>query len=69
MKCPYCSNNEIKVVDKRDYEEEPVIRRRRECLKCGKRFTTYERVDMVDLTIVKKDGKKDDASSLTLFPT
>ncbi len=59
MRCPYCSKTDTKVVDKRDSEEEPVIRRRRECLKCGKRFTTYERVDMVDLTVIKKDGKKE----------
>ena len=59
MKCPYCSNIETKVVDKRDSEEEPVVRRRRECLKCEKRFTTYERVDMVDMTVLKKDGTKE----------
>jgi len=57
MKCPYCMNSETKVLDKRETEGEDVTRRRRECLKCGKRFTTYERVEMVDLLVLKKDGK------------
>ncbi|VVB80409.1 Transcriptional repressor NrdR [uncultured archaeon] len=56
MRCPYCSNEETKVVDKRDTEG--LARRRRECLKCEKRFTTYERVQL-DLTVIKKDGKKE----------
>lgn len=55
MKCPYCASTNSKVVDKRN-KEEGIIRRRRECLKCSKRFTTYERVENVDLTVVKKDG-------------
>ena len=59
MKCPYCSSNETKVVDKRDTEDGKSIRRRRECLSCGKRFTTYERVDMVNLIVVKKDGRRE----------
>ena len=59
MKCPYCGSEDLKVIDKRDSGEEAVIRRRRECNKCEKRFTTYERVEMLDLTVVKKDGKKE----------
>jgi ribonucleoside-triphosphate reductase len=59
MKCPYCSSEESKVVDKRETGELVITRRRRECLKCGKRFTTYERVEAVDLTVVKKDGRRE----------
>ena len=56
MKCPYCFSNETKVVDKRDNENEGTTRRRRECLDCSKRFTTYERIENIDLSIKKKDG-------------
>ena len=56
MQCPYCNAEETKVTDKRDAGS--VTRRRRECLKCGKRFTTYERVEL-DLYIVKKDGRRE----------
>ena len=59
MKCPYCASEESKVVDKRETGELVITRRRRECLKCGKRFTTYERVEAVDLTVVKKDGRRE----------
>jgi len=59
MKCPFCSQLETKVVDKRETEEELVTRRRRECLKCEKRFTTYERVEMSNIIIIKKDGKRE----------
>ena len=59
MKCQYCSSVETKVVDKRELEECAVTRRRRECLQCAKRFTTYERADPVDLIILKKDGSRD----------
>ncbi|MBU3924032.1 MAG: transcriptional regulator NrdR [Nanoarchaeota archaeon] len=55
MRCPYCTAEETKVTDKRDAGS--VTRRRRECLKCGKRFTTYERVEL-DLSVIKKDGKR-----------
>jgi len=58
MKCPYCSFPETKVVDKRNSEDLESARRRRECLKCSKRFTTYERVELMDITVVKKDGKR-----------
>jgi len=54
--CPYCNNKNTKVVDKRDNENEPVSRRRRECLLCKKRFTTYERIEILFFKIRKKDG-------------
>ena len=59
MKCPYCASEDSKVVDKRETGELVITRRRRECLKCGKRFTTYERVEAADLTVVKKDGRRE----------
>jgi transcriptional repressor NrdR len=59
MKCPYCNALDSKVLDKRETGEEETTRRRRECLDCSKRFTTYERVEMVDLVIVKKDGRRE----------
>jgi len=59
MKCPYCSNKETKVLDKRETEDLSVTRRRRECLKCRKRFTTYEKIEETELVIVKKDGKRE----------
>lgn len=59
MKCPYCDHSETKVLDSRDAEDLELTRRRRECEKCGKRFTTYERVEMLDLYVVKKDGRKE----------
>jgi transcriptional repressor NrdR len=59
MKCPYCLNKKTKVVDKRDIPELNAIRRRRECLHCGKRFTTYERMESVKLTVIKKDDKRE----------
>jgi len=59
MKCPYCTQIETQVLDSRDSEDLSSIRRRRECLGCGKRFTTYERVDTVDLSIIKKDGRRE----------
>jgi transcriptional repressor NrdR len=58
MKCPYCDSGENKVLDKRPTEEAVATRRRRECLKCSKRFTTYERVEVLALSILKKDGSK-----------
>ncbi len=56
MKCPFCCSEQTKVVDKRDNREDSSTRRRRECLKCKKRFTTYERIEKADLSIEKKDG-------------
>jgi len=61
MKCPYCPSNETKVVDKRETEEGETTRRRRECLKCRKRFTTYERVETT-LIVIKKDGRREEFS-------
>ncbi len=59
MKCPYCGNNQTEVVETRDNEELETIRRRRSCVRCGKRFTTYERVENVDLYVLKKDGRRE----------
>ncbi len=59
MKCPYCGYSESKVVDSRPTEEETAIRRRRECEKCSKRFTTYEKVEEMPLIIVKKEGNRE----------
>ena len=60
MRCPYCLSQETSVLESRDSEDGEVIRRRRECTKCGKRFTTYERVEVIDLKVVKKDGSKEE---------
>jgi transcriptional repressor NrdR len=59
MKCPYCGYKEDKVVDSRATQEQSAIRRRRECLKCGKRFTTYEYIEEVSLMVIKKDGRRE----------
>lgn len=59
MKCPYCSYEESKVIDSRPVEEGNSIRRRRECLKCGERFTTYEKIESISLIVVKKDGTRE----------
>jgi transcriptional repressor NrdR len=58
MRCPYCGFIESKVIDSRPTEENNSIRRRRECLKCGKRFTTYEKLESVALVVVKKDDSR-----------
>ena len=59
MKCPYCAHLGDKVVDSRESREGEVIRRRRECLECGKRFTSYERIDEIPYMVVKKDGSRE----------
>ena len=59
MKCPYCSNNEDKVTDSRVTAEGIAIRRRRECLSCGRRFTTYEHIEEIPIMIIKKDGRRE----------
>ena len=59
MKCPYCSFEESKVVDSRSADDGERIRRRRECLKCGKRFTTYEKVETIPLIVIKKDNNRE----------
>ena len=59
MICPFCRNEKTRVVDKREISSGTVDRRRRECLECGKRFTTYERVETLDVYIIKKDGRRE----------
>ena len=59
MKCPYCGNLGDKVVDSRESKEGEVIRRRRECLDCGRRFTSYERIDEIPYMVIKKDGRRE----------
>ncbi len=58
MNCPFCNSDSHKVVDKRKAQGVNSIRRRRECLDCGKRFTTYERIEMANIMVVKKDGAR-----------
>lgn len=59
MRCPYCFYNATKVVDSRDIDEGKTIRRRRECLKCTLRFTTYERIEPINLLIIKRDNTRE----------
>jgi transcriptional repressor NrdR len=59
VKCPYCAHLGDKVVDSRESKEGDVIRRRRECLGCGRRFTSYERIDEIPYMVVKKDGRRE----------
>jgi transcriptional repressor NrdR len=59
MRCPWCGHTEDKVVDSRPAEREEAIRRRRECLSCGRRYTTYERVEELGLMVVKRDGSRE----------
>ena len=59
MKCPYCGHNKDKVVDSREVREGDVIRRRRECLECNRRMTTYEQIEVVPIVVVKKDGSRE----------
>ena len=59
MKCPFCGHLEDKVVDSRESREGEAIRRRRECLACERRFTTYERIDEIPYMVVKKDGRRE----------
>ena len=59
MKCPFCNYNDTKVIDSRGQEDNSVIRRRRLCESCGKRFTTYERIDMIPITVIKNDGTRE----------
>lgn len=60
MKCPFCADTENKVIDSRLSKEGYVIRRRRECLACNRRFTTYERIEEIPLMIIKKDGRREE---------
>ncbi len=59
MRCPFCGHLEDKVVDSREAKDGDSIRRRRECLECGRRFTSYERIDEIPYMVVKKDGKRE----------
>ena len=59
MKCPFCSHTDDKVIDSREGRDGDLIRRRRECLKCGRRFTTYERIDEIPYMVIKKDGRRE----------
>src|SRR6187431_588653 len=59
MKCPFCGHLGDKVVDSRESKEGEVIRRRRECLDCGRRFTSYERIDEIPYMVIKKDGSRE----------
>ena len=59
MKCPYCSYEESKVVDSRSSDDGERIRRRRECMRCSKRFTTYEAVELIPVIVVKRDSSRE----------
>jgi transcriptional repressor NrdR len=59
MKCQFCNCRDSKVVDSRPTEESASIRRRRECINCGRRFTTYEKIELMSLWVVKKDGRRE----------
>jgi transcriptional repressor NrdR len=59
MRCPYCAHEHDRVVDSRELAEGSQVRRRRECLRCGRRFTTYERVEEVPALVVKRDGRRE----------
>jgi transcriptional repressor NrdR len=59
MTCPFCAHKTDKVVDSRETKDADVVRRRRQCLACGRRFTTYERIDEVPYMVVKKDGRRE----------
>ena len=59
MKCPYCGYKDTDVIETRDSEDLTVTRRRRSCGKCEKRFTTYERMEQIPLTVIKKDGRRE----------
>ena len=59
MKCPFCAHLDDKVIDSREARDGDLIRRRRECIKCGRRFTTYERIDEIPYMVIKKDGRRE----------
>lgn len=67
MKCPFCDYEEAKVVDSRPTDEGHAIRRRRECIKCKNRFTTYEKVEEIPLVVVKKDGNRESYNRNKIF--
>lgn len=66
MICPFCAHDVTKVVDKREGDSGKTTRRRRECTKCGRRFTTFERVETLDLLVIKKDGRRESFDRLKL---
>lgn len=66
MLCPFCNNPETKVVDSRDTNDGKITRRRRECLKCNSRFSTYEEVELLRLIVVKKNGTKEDYDKIKI---
>lgn len=66
MKCPFCNFADTKVIDSRAQDENSVIRRRRLCEHCGKRFTTYERIDLIPITVIKRDGTREIFDKLKL---
>ena len=59
MKCPFCNHNDSRVIDSRSAEDGTTIRRRRECVSCGRRFTTYEVVEKLPLMVIKQDGRRE----------
>lgn len=59
MKCPFCAHTDDKVIDSREARTGDLIRRRRECLRCSRRFTTYERIDEIPYMVIKKDGRRE----------
>ena len=63
MRCPWCGSRETRVLDKRDSDELPVTRRRRECHACARRYTTYERPETANLVLIKKDGRRQEFDS------
>ena len=63
MKCPYCGNPDTRVIDSRPAEDNSSIRRRRSCDECGKRFTTYEKVETIPLIVIKKDNNREQYES------
>ncbi|MFM2309607.1 MAG: hypothetical protein RLY87_1729 [Chloroflexota bacterium] len=67
MRCPYCSHNESDVIDTRKLDDGNSILRRRRCPQCGKRFTTYERIESVSITVVKKNGEREPYERDKLF--
>ena len=67
MKCPFCSDLQNKVIDSRLSKDHNVIRRRRECLSCGKRFTTYERIEEILPLVIKKDGRREPFDRSKIF--
>ena len=59
MKCPYCKQNDSRVIDSRSADDGATIRRRRECTSCGRRFTTYEKIEQLPMMVVKRDGRRE----------